>query len=249
MFTQFKKFILILILSLGTNALAQDISVVQNQSALTDSLNSEMIFTVDVTNLTQVDQIIFVVRTINDLPDEWFSALCFDYCFSFETDSIATTPGFPFFSSPLEPGETREVAIHVFPFVNPGTANLQIQVGTFSDPNNRFTLDFVATVQPTSVTQTGNQPNNYFLAQNYPNPFNPSTKINFGLKEAGYVSVKVYNILGNEIATLVNGYYSAGNYTADFNASAMGRGLSSGVYFYRINVNGYSEIRKMILEK
>lgn len=247
MFTQCKKIILILILSLGTNTFAQDISVVQNQSALTDSLNSEMIFTADVTNLSQVDQTIFVVRTINDLPANWVSALCFDFCFADFIDSIATTTDFQ--SSPLTPGETREVALHVFPFVNPGTANLQVQIGTFSDPNNRFTLDFIATVQPTSVIQTGNQPNNYFLAQNYPNPFNPSTKINFGLKEAGYVAIKVYNILGNEIATLVNGYFTAGQYTAGFNTSEIGSGISSGVYFYRINVNGYSEIRKMILEK
>lgn len=243
MFSQCKKLILILILTLGTNVFSQDISVVQNQTTLTDSLNSEMIFTADVTNLSQVDQTIFVVRTINDLPDNWTSSLCFDFCFADFLDSIATTPEFQ--SSPLEPGETREVAIHVFPFVNPGIANLQIQIGTFADPNNRFTLDFVATVQPTSVTSSYDQPRDYFLAQNYPNPFNPSTQINFGLNQAGFVSIKVYNVLGNEIAEPVSSYLSAGSHSVNFDA----RGLSSGVYFYRINVNGFTEIRKMILEK
>lgn len=243
MFSQYKKIILTLILTLGTNVFSQDISVIQNQTTLTDSLNSEMIFTADVTNLSQVDQTIFVVRTINDLPANWTSALCFDFCFADFLDSIATTPEFQ--SSPLEPGETREVAIHVFPFVNPGTADLQIQIGTFADPNNRFTLDFVATVQPTSVSSSGNQPQDYFLAQNYPNPFNPSTQINFGLNQAGFVSIKVYNVLGNEIAEPVSGYLSAGSHTVNFDS----QGLSSGVYFYRINVNGFTEIRKMILEK
>ncbi len=223
---------------------AQSISVLSHSTTLTDTLNSDIKFSVDVTNISGTEQTVFLVRTINALPPNWTSALCFDYCFADFIDSIATTPDFQ--SSPFAPGETREVSAHVFPFVNPGTANIQIQIGTFDNSNQRFTLDFTAIVQPTSVgNQNSSLVNDYYLEQNYPNPFNPSTQIKFGLKEPGFVSLKVYNVLGNEVANIINGYKAAGSYTVSFNAS----GLSSGIYFYKLTTNGFTQIRKMILEK
>ena len=88
-------------------------------------------------------------------------------------------------------------------------------------------------------------PRNYQLAQNYPNPFNPSTVINFSIPASGITSLKVYNILGQEVATLVNKELTAGAYQFEFNAS----NLSSGVYFYKLQSNDYSEVKKMILMK
>ena len=98
----------------------------------------------------------------------------------------------------------------------------------------------------TDITQFGNTiPVEYALSQNYPNPFNPTTKINFALPKSGLVSMKVYDILGKEVATLVNEVKNAGSYTVDFNASS----LTSGVYFYKVSVNGFSEVKKMLLLK
>jgi len=88
-------------------------------------------------------------------------------------------------------------------------------------------------------------PENYSLSQNYPNPFNPVTKINFALPKAGYVTLKVYDVLGREVTTLVNGNYNAGTYTVDFNAA----NLASGMYFYKLEVNGFSSVKKMMLIK
>lgn len=85
----------------------------------------------------------------------------------------------------------------------------------------------------------------YALSQNYPNPFNPSTKINFTLAKAGYVTLKVYDVLGNEIATLVDGEKSAGEHSVNFDAS----GFSSGMYVYQLNVNGVRISNKMTLMK
>ena len=85
----------------------------------------------------------------------------------------------------------------------------------------------------------------YSLSQNYPNPFNPSTKINFSLPVNGYVTLKVYDILGNEVATLVDGEKLAGEHSVNFNAN----GLSSGIYFYQLNVNGVRISNKMTLMK
>ncbi len=88
-------------------------------------------------------------------------------------------------------------------------------------------------------------PANYSLSQNYPNPFNPVTKINYALPKAGIVTIKVFDILGKEVATLVNEVKNAGIYSVDFN----GTGISSGMYFYKISVNGFNEVKKMMLLK
>ena len=88
-------------------------------------------------------------------------------------------------------------------------------------------------------------PDQYELFQNYPNPFNPSTKITFTLAEASLVKLTVFNILGEEVKTLVNENREAGIHTIDFNAS----GFSSGVYFYKLESGGFVETKKMILMK
>jgi len=83
------------------------------------------------------------------------------------------------------------------------------------------------------------------LLQNYPNPFNPSTQIRYDIAVAGFVSLKVYNSLGEEVATLVNENKNSGSYTINFNAT----GLASGIYFYKLLGNNYQKIAKMILLK
>jgi hypothetical protein len=85
----------------------------------------------------------------------------------------------------------------------------------------------------------------YSLSQNFPNPFNPATKINFALPKSGLVTLKVYDMLGKEVSSLVNEVKNAGTYSVDFNAI----NLTSGIYFYKVNVNGFSEVRKMMLIK
>jgi hypothetical protein len=88
-------------------------------------------------------------------------------------------------------------------------------------------------------------PEEFGLSQNYPNPFNPATKISFSLPKAGNVTLVVYDILGREVATIVNEFTTAGNHTIDFNAS----NLSSGVYLYKIQAGDFTETKKMMLIK
>jgi hypothetical protein len=87
----------------------------------------------------------------------------------------------------------------------------------------------------------------YELNQNYPNPFNPTTVISYQLPKSEYVSLKIYDVLGNEIETIVNEYKQAGNYSVEFRAKS--DELSSGIYFYRLTAGNYSESKKMILIK
>jgi hypothetical protein len=91
-------------------------------------------------------------------------------------------------------------------------------------------------------------PKDFELKQNYPNPFNPGTHIEYSILKGSNVSLKVYNLLGVEVATLVDGYKSAGSYRVNFNASAFG-GLSSGVYVYKLKAIGKTLSKKMLLTK
>jgi hypothetical protein len=100
----------------------------------------------------------------------------------------------------------------------------------------------------TDIDEPGNTnstPSTFSLFQNYPNPFNPSTTIEFHLPVAGEVSLKVYNLLGEEVATLVNTSMPAGSYSIEWSAL----NLSSGLYLYRLKAVSYVETRKMVLMK
>ncbi len=88
-------------------------------------------------------------------------------------------------------------------------------------------------------------PENLILNQNYPNPFNPSTTISYSLPSSGFASIKVYDILGKEITTLVNDNKTVGNYTVNFNKGS----LASGVYFYRLSAGDFHQTKKMIVLK
>ncbi len=91
------------------------------------------------------------------------------------------------------------------------------------------------------INQTG--PEDYKLYQNFPNPFNPSTKISYKINQEGYVKLSVFNLVGQEIETLVNEYQGAGKYDIEFNA----KDLPSGIYLYKLQVNGYTSVKRMTL--
>lgn len=88
-------------------------------------------------------------------------------------------------------------------------------------------------------------PDNFYLSQNYPNPFNPSTKIEYSVPQNGFVSISVYNLLGQKISSLVNEYQQKGNYNIIFNA----KDIPSGTYFYMIKTKDFTQTKKMVLLK
>ncbi len=99
---------------------------------------------------------------------------------------------------------------------------------------------------PTGIAANGaNLPKTFALMQNYPNPFNPSTEIKYNLPKAAFVTLKVYNVLGQEVATLVNGHQSAGYYDLSFNMDR----FASGVYFYILRAGNFVAAKKMMLLK
>jgi len=98
-----------------------------------------------------------------------------------------------------------------------------------------------------SVNEENNyiNPESFYLAQNYPNPFNPATTIKYGIPERSMVTIKIYDVLGNEITTLINEEKSSGEYEVEF----VGTLLTSGIYFYQLRINNFVQAKKMILLK
>jgi len=104
----------------------------------------------------------------------------------------------------------------------------------------------------TDIKDSNNTPlNSFILSQNYPNPFNPSTSIQYSIASRQFVTLKVYNVLGKEVATLVSEEKPAGSYEVEFNSvkTLHAMSLPSGVYFYQLRAGDYNETKKMILLK
>ena len=113
-------------------------------------------------------------------------------------------------------------------------------------PNQQGNMSkWIGTVLPVQEEKNSSQPENFNLMQNYPNPFNPSTIIQFQVPNSSFVNLKVYDILGREVATLLNEEKTVGSYEINFNAV----GLSSGIYFYKLQAGSFVETKKMIFIK
>ncbi len=158
---------------------------------------------------------------------------------TFDTDTLTTTPdgAVSFLAGEpltLQPQESRTVylAVALGADETEMLANMQLAQQKYNT---------IVSVE----SDYNNIPTNFVLDQNYPNPFNPSTKISYQLPQNGFVSLKVYNAIGKEVATLVNEEKSAGRYEVNFDAA----GLSSGLYFYTIQTGSFQETKKMILIK
>ncbi len=209
------------------------------------SSNDQWLITPQITNVGPNDSLKFWMRKFGNYLDHM------DIKISTTTPNVA--------------GMTTTVQLLTFAPADSGYIQYKYKIGALVPPGSNiyigfrqwvldanldgasFSLDLVNVIADvTSVTQIGTEvPASFDLSQNYPNPFNPSTKINFSLPTSGKVKLAVYDMLGNEIAVLLDANESAGNYTASFDASK----LSSGVYFYRLITSNNTITKKMMLVK
>ena len=107
-----------------------------------------------------------------------------------------------------------------------------------------FFLNYV-----TGTEEINTPPSGIFLSQNYPNPFNPSTSIRYTLQSLNFVELKVFDLVGREIAVLVSKEQPAGDYKIEFDADKIENRLSSGIYIYRLSAGAYRSVKKMIYLK
>ncbi|PIP76906.1 MAG: hypothetical protein COW85_11720, partial [Ignavibacteria bacterium CG22_combo_CG10-13_8_21_14_all_37_15] len=134
-------------------------------------------------------------------------------------------------------------------------------LGIFSDEGNprrvfintyQGVFRFLDTLTVTDIKDIPNNlPESFLLQQNYPNPFNPSTTISYQIPSNNFVTLKVYDVLGNEVSTLVNEWKEAGSYNAQFTTSSAvgGKQLASGMYFYTLTAGKFTDTKKFILLK
>lgn len=150
-------------------------------------------------------------------------------------------------------GDTIAFRSALYPYVR-STFTFQKAVGVFRFRYNSGSMDVYDTahhyllnsvITSTSERTAKSQPERFHLSQNYPNPFNPSTIIRFQTVTDGLVTLRVFDVLGREVGTLVNETKLAGEYIARFDA----RTLSSGVYFYRLSAGDYADTKKLIVAK
>jgi hypothetical protein len=128
------------------------------------------------------------------------------------------------------------------------TDNLHFNSAGYREFGKRYAEKMLSILnkQATDIDASGSfKINDFQLAQNYPNPFNPSTKIKYSIPRSSFVTLKVFDMLGREVFTLVNEYKPANNYEIEFNASR----LPSGIYFYRIQAGSFVETKKLVLLK
>ncbi len=130
-------------------------------------------------------------------------------------------------------------------FLSPGDNQNGEAFGLFAALPNGTVVEFPVATTDVEDGDLTSLPATFTLNQNYPNPFNPTTNIKFNIPESGYARLTVFNVLGQEVETLVNNQLNAGEHTVVFNAS----NKPSGVYFYKLSVEGFEETRKMILTK
>jgi len=129
----------------------------------------------------------------------------------------------------------------------PEVAHIRAEIGVnLNVGQSYFYLDDLSFTPVVGVQDPEeNLPSKYALSQNFPNPFNPNTTIRFSLPQSNYVTMKVFNVLGEEVASLVSQVLLAGAHTADWNAGKM----ESGIYFYRIRAGAFSDVKKMLYLK
>lgn len=138
------------------------------------------------------------------------------------------------------PAQSLGTKIYYYIYATSNSGKISTKPFTAPSGYIKFAID-----NPTSIQPNTNTPDEYSLSQNYPNPFNPSTKLEFGISNFGFVSLKVYDVLGNEVKTLINENKPAGRYTVTFDGS----NLSSGIYFYKLESGSFIETKRMILLK
>lgn len=130
-----------------------------------------------------------------------------------------------------------------FTLTAPSSGTYTVNAG-FKNPSKKWgTTSAVINITGIDEKLIGLSPKNFALYSNYPNPFNPSTKIRYAISQTTFTSLKVYSILGQEVATLINEEKTPGVYEVNFDAT----NLSTGTYIYRLQAGNYTEIKKMIL--
>lgn len=189
-----------------------------------------------VNNLTSGNNQLRLIRTVTNAPPGWESCICdIVMCHPPGTDTAIANypPGISFV----------DLIIYTHDFS--GRGYVTIRAEKVSNTNENYSVIFGGEYNPIGIHRISTTAGEFRLSQNYPNPFNPSTKISFSIPKNDFVSLRVYDILGREVKTILNENLIQGEYEIDFNADA----VPSGIYFYSLRAGSFTESKKMLLIK
>lgn len=189
-----------------------------------------------VTNMTQSNMLITLRKTAQNMPPQWNFCICSWYgCYAQGVDSVTEI---------CPPGQNL-MGLYFYPYYTSGTGTITITAKKFTNPSENYSVTFGAIANPIGIIKISEVAKDFNLSQNYPNPFNPTTKIGFSIPKKDYVDLRIYDILGREVKTLVSQPMEAGEYEVEFEALNM----SSGFYYYRLKTGEYVSVKKMVLVK
>jgi Secretion system C-terminal sorting domain len=181
-------------------------------------------------------------RIVNDLPVGWITAMTYDLSYPPHIDTIPIP-----FDPPISiPPNYQDTSFYIY-FIceETGLGTSIVRMYNADNPAEYVQDTFKVQIGSVGITSLSSLIRDYNLMQNYPNPFNPVTVINYSLAAPEFVNIRVYDVLGNEVAALVNKKQNAGSYDVEFN----GANFASGIYFYRITAGSFSDVKRMILLK
>lgn len=182
-------------------------------------------------------------RIVNNLPAGWETQMCYDLCYAGFIDTISLPSDPPY---TIQPNHQDTLFYIDFTCVGQGLGTSVVRMYNTDNPSLYVQDTFRVQIGIVGITNISSNVENYYLNQNYPNPFNPVTNIIFSIPISEVVNLRVYDILGNEAASLIsNERLTAGQYKIDFNGSK----LASGIYYYTLRTESFLDTKKMILLK
>jgi hypothetical protein len=189
-----------------------------------------------VNNLTNDSMDLRLIRSNVNMPQGWETCMCdILQCRPTGTDTAAAK---------YPPGQST-IYVMLWAHSIPGTGFVTFRAERVSNPGENYTVIFGGAYNPIGIQQISTIANQFNLSQNYPNPFNPNTRIKFQIPKPNFTKLTVFDILGNEVKTLVSDNLRGGEYEVDFDASE----LASGIYYYTLKAGEYISVKKMVLIK
>ncbi|MEO8209053.1 MAG: T9SS type A sorting domain-containing protein [bacterium] len=181
-------------------------------------------------------------RIVNNIPPEWTTQMTYDLSYPPFIDTISI-PADPPLSIPPNHQDTSFNIDFACTVTGLGTAI--VRMFNTDNPSQYVQDTFKVQIGTVGITPLSSFIKDYNLYQNYPNPFNPVTVISYQLTVSSYTKLNVYDVLGNEVATLINKKQNAGSYSVEFEGS----NFASGIYFYKLIVGNFTDVKRMMLIK
>jgi hypothetical protein len=233
----FSSLLAVLFISINSYSQTFIVTAISPSPVYASAYSTDIASIFGINNTTNSPITLRFIRQNVSIPSRWTTAMCdIHLCYP---NFVDTTPWVSY-----SPGLDTPNSAHFYPDSTPGSGSFTIRVEK-QGSSEFHALTFSAVAWPIGIKIISSTVTDFRLNQNYPNPFNPSTKINFSIPKNEYTDLRIYDILGREVAVLVSGPVSAGEYEVEWDA----KNLASGMYYYRLKTRENVAVKKMTLVK